>query len=91
MGLEDWDVGYHADIKAFAAVRRRRRKGRDLILIMTGENGDDPQSPDESVDMGLYEWDDDKGDWVQRRQETFASPMEAAEAAETRRVWGLSK
>jgi hypothetical protein len=91
MGLEDWDVGYHSDIKAFAAVRRRRmRGGRDRILIMTGEDGDQPESPDEYVTLGLYEWDDDKGEWIELRQEQFSSPMEAAETVETRpRLWGL--
>lgn len=88
--LGEWSLGYNDDLNAFAAVRYpSARRGRMFMLVMNGEQGDDPE-PGEAVYLALLELDEDAGEWVELHAADFRSPAEATYAVETDPKWGIA-
>jgi hypothetical protein len=75
-----FSVGWDAEISAAAATftwtdadSKQKRK-----LVLTRDQGDGvPQSPDEPVQLGLYELDDEKGTWTMLVQDEFPDTASA--------------
>ena len=66
--IPGWSVGYSPEISAHAAVRTPAGK-RDWLFVMTSPEDREPESLDEEVSVGLYEFDGD--DWNQIGYEDF--------------------